>query len=633
MQKKSRKILGILLLVMMGSLLSVSYVLAANEDVFTLDEIVITASRFPEELKEAPVSMEVIDEQEIEEKQAGSVAELLDGVVGLEIRNYGGTAGLKTVKIRGAESEQVLVLVDGQPLNNSQNGLVDLGLLAPEQIKRIEVLRGPASAIYGANALGGVVNIITKESSDTHKSSINMAYGSFNTKRIDFQLQDKEGRLGYSFMARKLTSDGYRENSERDQLNLALKLGYELDNFSDLSASLRYYDATSGVPGSLMMPSPQAKQDDTDTNINIQWQQSRETTDKKVVIYYNKHNNIYDNPGEWGYTGPSEHNTARFGFDFNRTEYLTEQTVTYGLEFKKNKIDSNENGEHDNSNKAIYIQDKLQVKDSLIITLGGRLDDHETYGSEFCPRAGAVYELNDNVNFFASAGKAFRAPTFNELYWPYSETTIYAAGNPWVTEDYISITKGNPDLRPEESTAYEAGLRYIKDKVKGEFSIFQRDIIDMIRWDSGYIDNSSPQLDQEIWYPDNIAAVKTKGFEAGIDYSLTDNISGSASYTYLDSRDQDTDEKIAPAYDFNLAITYTGDGTTASLSSNYIGERPDEMEDYTVVNFRISRDVVVRSRPLKLSLNLNNLFDEEYEVAAGYPMPGRNYTLEVGTEF
>lgn len=604
-----KKIILVLLVTFSLNLLVVPVVMAAEEqeDFFVLDEIVVVASKYPEKLSEAPVSVEVITEEDLKEKNVQNVADLLRNLAGIYINDNGGLAGLKTISIRGSEPSQVLILVDGQPMNSRQNGQVDLSQLTTEQIERIEVLKGPASALYGANALGGVVNIITKGASEVPEAEFNLAYGSFNTKKYSYIIRNRVDNVGINLSLIKKSSDGYRENSYLEQVNFFTKFDVKLNKHSNLLFTFQHNDSDKGVPGSTAYPSPNAEQDDTDTNLNLQWKQKKEKYDLNLAIYHNVHEQVYDNPDEWGYTGPSEHDTKRTGIDFNRTDYFNSHTLTYGLEFTKNKIDSTENGQHDTLNKAIFIQDKWTVMEPLELTIGARFDDHELFGSEVSPRFGAVYSFNNNLNVHASVGKAYRTPTFNDLYWP---ATMFA--------------EGNPDLEPEIAIAYETGIRYLDKGLKAELDYFNRDVKDLINWAAG---------NDGIWRPYNINQAQTEGIDLNITREVTEALTLSLNYTYLDSRDKETDDIIAASHNTNLGLTYNKDGISASLIGHMIDGRPDDLESYSVVNAKISKNFIVKNEEIEVAFAVNNLLDAEYEVNKGYPMPGRNYMLEISIGF
>ena len=234
-----KKVLLNLAVLLLVNLLGFNVMAEETKVSFTLDEIVVTASKYEEKLSEAPVSIEVIDEEEIKQKNAKNTADLLRDIAGIDVNDYGGVVGSKNISIRGSSSKQVLILIDGVKMNNHQNGVFDLGQVSIEQIERIEVVRGAASALYGANAVGGVVNIITKSGSQEPETITNVGYGSFGSQTYDLIHRGKDERLGYNVSFSKRESDGHRENSELAQENIFTKFNYDLNNYSDLLLSLQ----------------------------------------------------------------------------------------------------------------------------------------------------------------------------------------------------------------------------------------------------------------------------------------------------------------------------------------------------------------------------------------------------------
>ncbi len=580
-------------------------------ELFTVDEVVVTATRYPVQLSETPVSMEVITEEEIENKNAESVAELLYDVAGVRIMSNGGPAGLKTIHIRGSVSSQVLILVDGQPVNNCQNGQSDLSQLPLYNVKRVEILKGPASAIYGANALGGVVNIITKSVSEKQQIELGLEYGSYNSSNIELNYSASEGKTGLAFAFSKKSSDGYREildNSGLKQLAFFTKLNYNLSANNKLILTYNYNNSEKEVPGSISWPSPNATQDDLDRNIYVKWEQKKSAIETNAVIYNNSHKLSYDNPDEWGYTGASVHNTGRTGLELNRINYLNNHTLAYGLEVKNNTIDSTDNGEHEFLNKAFYIHDEWEVNSPLKLTFGARYDDHEKFASEISPRLGAVYEINKNTNLHLSAGKAYRTPTFNDLYWP---------------ADMFS--EGNPDLKAETAVAYEAGIVNLKGDMKTELNIFNKDVDDMINWAAG---------DDFIYRPYNVNNAIIKGVEFALAKQLISNFSFNINYTYLDAKDEVTEEQLKDKHNANLGIKYSENNLELNMDARYVDGRINDMEGYTVLDAHVAKVFKIQGRNVKLALSINNLLNnEEYQINEGYPMPGRNYVMEVSTKF
>ncbi len=612
----------ILVLSIIVNLVVIFPVMAEEDDLFTMDELVVTATRYPVEMSETPVSIEVITEEEVQNTNADNVGELLDDVSGVNIRDNGG-AGLKTIHIRGSASSQVLVLMDGQPINNVQNGDTDLGQLPLSNVKKIEVLKGPASAIYGANALGGVVNIITKDIHKEANAEFKVAYGSYNTSDVKLNYSAREGKTGLIFTLNKKASDGFREipadNSAFDQMSFFSKIDHQINNNSNLVLIFHYNDSDKESPGMLsdsnsdgdyddmydLAGTPNGIQNDMDKNINIKWEQNKSCTDTTVMIYSNQHELAYSD----AFTD-DVHKTNNTGLEFNKTNYLDEHTIAYGLEVKNSKIDSTKNGEHDFLNKAVYIHDEWEIKGPLKITIGARYDDHEKFGSEISPRLGMVYNLNKETNLHFSAGKAYRTPTYNDLYYP---VTMYA--------------EGDPDLKPETGIAYEAGITNLKEDVKTGLTIFQKDIENYIFWTSG---------DDFVWRPYNLQAF-IKGAELVFEKQLNKCLSFNMNYTYLDSINEETEEQLAgeAKHNANLRLKYTKNDYGISLNGRYVGGRADEsLEDYTVVDARVSKAFTAQGRDFNVALNINNLLNnEDYQINKGYPMPDCNYMLEVSTRF
>ena len=608
-----KKILCMLGLVLILNLLAVP-VVAAEEETFTFDEVVVTASKYEENLSETATSIEVVDQEEIQQKNAQNAADLLRDVASVQINDQAGIAGQKTVSIRGADSKHVLVLIDGQKMNNIQNGVVDLSQLPISQIEKIEVLKGPASAIYGANALGGVINIITKSGSEEAITTVDLELGSYDTQRYNLIHRRQVENLGYNVSISKIKSDGHRNNSELDQLNLFTKFNYELNNYSDLIMSLQHIESDKGVPGPSNDATPNAQQDDEDTNINLQWKRKSENEDLKVAIYYNEHNQIYDNPDSM-WSPHNEHDTYKKGIELTKTDYYSAHTLTYGLAVENDRIDSTGAGEHEHLNKSLFINDDWQVGDEFKVNVGGRYDDHEKFDSNFSPRLGAVYTINPQIKWHTSIGEAYVTPNFNDLYWQ---------------------PGGNPDLEPESAIAYETGVRFKNSVLSGEINYFKKDVDNLIAWDNAKDESY------------NINQAETSGVELILKQYITQQLSFDFNYTYLDARNAKSDKRLEdkPYHKANLDFIYDTTEITAVLSGEYTGKRDSSYWDPTtfsvkesvlpsnlIVDAKISKNFVIKGQEINLNLKVNNLFDKEYEVIEKYPMPEQNYMLSTEIKF
>ncbi|MCK8826556.1 TonB-dependent receptor [Natroniella acetigena] len=683
----------ILFMVLMLSLLIVPVALAeeVEEEIsfegFTLDEFVVIASRHPELLSETPVSVDVITEEDIEQSNAQNVADVLRDVGGVNITDYGGSAGMKEINIRGSSADDVLVLIDGQRMNDPQSGGIDLGQLSIGQIESIEVLRGPASAIYGADAAAGVVSITTKSGTIEPETSLNTVFGSFGTKNYNLSHRGSTGDLGYNVNATWKESDGHREqNSDLEQQIVFTKFDYRLSDYSDLALSLQYNNSEKGAPGSVYWPDYNARNDDEDKNVNLQWNREKDGVTSNAVVYYNDSQTDYYDDGyytdpddDWGtkyyydeeeevyYYSEGEkikegdpffsadpndleedersntHEINRIGLDFDQVRRFDDHTLTYGLEIRQYEIDSDmeiltvdlerkEIGKESALNYALFAQNDWQVSGSLKLTIGSRYDEHEEYGSEFSPRIGSVYNLNDHLNLYTSAGRAYQAPTVNDL-------------------------TANPELEPETSKAYETGIRYLGENTRGEFGLFRRDVDDMIKWEPIDHENADPFLD---WAPDNLDSAKITGGELILNRHLSDSLSVDFNYTYyeefVESEDEDIyvedvfgyvemdTEELEQSHIVNLGLNYNKKDFNVNITGRFFDsktekehEKHEEYDlDYTETNSYFVTDLRVAHelpRDTEVALEVNNLFDKEYEVRDGYPMPERNYMLNLSKKF
>ena len=630
MKNKKRFLLIIGIIALIQVITVIPGLASENENqIFSLDEIVVIASKFPERLLDSVASVEVITKEEIETAQAKNLAEILSAVSGLEISDYGNVGGIKSVSIRGSSPEQVLVMLDGRPMNDPQSGKIDLGQIPANIIEKIEIYRGPASAVYGANALGGAINIITKKGEGESRGEVKANFGTYQTQDYKVSYQGSNEDSNYFLFGKYLTTEGSRENSQMDEINLLGKMDFSLDQQTNMDFTLQYNSYQRGVPGSLTYLTPQATQDDRYFNFNSNWQRKTEDKDISVVVYNNYHKLTYDDPEEWGYTGPSIHKTNRTGLSFNCTDYnfsLDEEgsegkhIFTWGAEMKNDQIDSTDIGEHNSLNGAIFVQDVWRPfnMDDLKVTAGTRYDYNQIYGGQLNPRVGISYRIADGLNFHTSVGRAYRAPTFDDLYWP--------------STSYVS---GNPDLVPETAWAYEAGLRYINGEgdCRGEFNLFRKNVENLINWAAG---------DDGIWRPSNINSARVDGIEVIFKKDLGDHLRANLGYTYLNAVDLNTDAQLKPHHKYNFGVGYydeTGDNQEelyVQLNGYAVTERPNDLPNYCLIDLNIGKELTIgkkNGQKVKLDFSVKNILDQQPEMVSGFPITGRTYTSGISFEF
>ncbi len=589
------------------SLFVICYILTVTplygEEKVKIGEVVVTATRIEEALEEVPSSVTVITKKEIKESTATNVTEVLKEVVGMKVTEYGKRGTVAVPGLRGSTSGQVLILLDGKRLNLPGSGQFDLHNLpvSIDDIERIEILRGASSALYGADAMGGVINFITKKPEELY-TKIGSSYGRFNTQQYSLLTSGKLKTLGYFVSLLKDKSDGFRPNSNYDSTTANGKIVVDLSNKSTLELSLGFLYKEAGVPGSITYPSLRAEESDENINIGITYK--GKLSDKIDVItraYRNYFELIYKDPDI--FTDDKHKDIFTGGEVQVNYLYNPSNLFTGGIEIGEEKVNSTATGSHNRSRKGVFLQDEIKPSEPLTVIPGIRFDSFSPGEDQFSPKISALYKFRD-ASFRASIGRGYRVPTFNDLYWP---DTAYS--------------KGNPDLRPEKSIEYEAGWdQRFGDSFKTKTTVFRRDVKDLIIW------QSDPSFK---WVPTNIGEAKIEGIEIEGDIDIHKFFSIDLNYTYLDPEDRRTGEKITnlPRHQFNSSIRSNFPfGSVLSLdgryTKNYIS--PGDPSAYFVMDGKITQIVNLSSKVKgEAFFGIKNILDREYESVKGYPMAPR----------
>lgn len=619
--------LTITLLILLCSLTNNIFASENEISIFSLEEIIVIASKFPERLFDSPASVEVINEEQIFNTKAENLASILKNIVGVEITDYGTPGDIKSISIRGSSPEQVLVLIDGQVANGVQTGKIDLGLISADMIEKIEIYRGPASALYGANALGGVINIITKKGGKK-EGTLSIHYGNFHTQKYNVSYQDRIDDYTYFLTGEYFKTEGSRENSQLEKFSFMSRVSKEIDSQSKLDLILRFNDHQRGIPGSLDFPSPNAWQNDRTFSMNINWQKTEEDRDYNIMAWYDFHKLSYDNPDEWGYKGTSIHKNNSSGISFDSTYYdftfgnqkesACTHTLTWGGDISYNWTDSTDIGKHQGLQGAIFIQDAWQIKEKLSATAGLRYDYNQLFAGQLNPRIGLNYKLQDELSLHMSVSRAYRAPNYNDLYWP---------------ED--GFVGGNTNLQPEIAWAYEAGMRFKNKKgdTQAELNIFKKNVKDLINWAAD---------SDGIWRPSNIGTARVDGLEFITQKDFNNHLTANFNYTYLNAIDLESDTQLKPKHKYGLGLTYSdqfgknNDDFVINLDGYLVAGRPDNQEAYYLFDINAARDFSLgkdKNKKVNLSFSVKNIFNQKPELVSGYPIQGRTYLLGISTRF
>ena len=589
---------------------------AADENI-QIKEVVVTATRTEKEQKDVTQSVTVITAEDIKKSGATTAAEVIERTSGVELNDYGTRGSLNNISIRGASFQQVLVLLDGRRMNSSSAGGFDMSNLPVlvDEIDRIEIVRGASSALYGTDAVGGVVNIITKTTT-TAETSVTGEAGSHGYQSVAVANANKMGKFSYALSAGKEKSDGFRTNSDLDKTIAGAKFGYELSQDSSLEMSADYLEKQIGVPGSEQFPSPLAQEWDRNTGASLTYRTKfSKELDLRLNAYENRDKIVYKDPD---FALDSKHVGKTTGAEA-QTNWMVNSwnQLSAGVEVKEDHLTSTDAGEHTASLWAAYLQDEISIGEPLIVVIGGRNDSHSVYGDKFSPRVSARYLIaGPGTIIRASAGEAFRAPTLNDLYWSFD-----------------GFAMGNANLKPETSKEYEGGVEQPFGKGNSVKVIaFERKVKDLIQW----------QPDANFIYsPVNIGKARITGYEAEVKLVPVEQLTWAVNYTYMDPVDETTGEKIYYVIPQRQIKSYVN-LSLFSIMNLYIEGRivrnyvkPGEPSwQYEVVDAKVTMPVSLgQHMKAEVFIGEKNIFNRKYSTVKGYPMPPAEVSGGIALQF
>ena len=587
-------------------LLPLSFAIAAqaSDEVYTLDDIVVTATRTAQAVDQTLAPLSVVTREDIKQKQAVTVPELLETLPGVQVSQTGGLGSLTSLFIRGTATNQSLVLIDGQRIGSATTGGAYIQYLSPDQIERIEVVRGPRASLYGADAIGGVVNIITRQGTDAPEAILKVGYGSRNTRTASANLSGSNASTRYNLGINRFLTDGYDATDEKrspeddddaysnTSASLSVnhkfseKLGADISLYQ--SEGVSHYDATTAGYDPRYIFKEQAANGQIKYQVNDNW------LSKFDLSYTLNKSKAEKDPN------PSDFSTKRNAFDWQNDIAVSDNTLlTAGFDYYRDRVESLKNyAETSRYNKAIFIQSQSTFENNDL-QLALRRDKNQRYGSETTGNASWGYNLPHDLRLIASYGTAFRAPSFNDLYWP---------ENAW--------SKGNPNLKPESSKNKELELRGQHGLGNWSVAIFQNDIDDMINW------ATDPATGKSM--PNNVDQARIKGIEMQTSVSL-DQWTLSANLTLLDPVDRKTDERLIRRAKRNLNIDAERSFGQFSLGGSLRtqGNFYDTDSSYQTVKVGGFATINLRgawkiNEKFTTELKVVNLLDKEYQTAKGF---------------
>ena len=575
-------------------------------------EIIVTGTQHPVAAESLPAATTVYTREQIEELQIQDLPELLNQSVGLDIVRNGGPGQPASLFVRGTEADHVLVLVDGIRIGSASAGLSAFQLIPIYQIERIEILRGPQSSLYGSEAIGGVLQIFTRRGRGPTAFGATASAGSFNTVEIGANVGGESNGTHYNVAASHTNTDGFDarkpiegpfgfsqpDDDGHDNTSVQVRVGHATDDGNEVEAFILRAQGTTEFDGTFEDKTDFVQQvigASATFNPTSRWQsvvrigESRDETDN------------FAPDGEFSSTFDTKRKQAYW---INHVEVVPQGILTLGVDYLDDQVDStSEFSETSRDNRGVYAQ---YVGDygAQNVTASIRNDDNEAFGSKTTGGVGWGYTWPNAVRLYLRAGNAFKAPTFNELYFP---------------------NFGNPDLEPETAESFEAGLEGRPQWGTWALRAFRTKIDNLI------VTTLDP--DTGLFSPENVDDARIDGLEAEITADLGGWVT-TAALTLLDPVNRSTGDQLPRRAKESLSINTQRRFGKLAVGGRLLakGDRFDDTRNTIPVDGYVVVDLLAEYllKPnLAIKAKLGNLFDEDYEEVSTFNTPDRNIFFTV----
>ncbi|NLN67814.1 MAG: TonB-dependent receptor [Alcaligenaceae bacterium] len=603
-------------------------------NVTTLDTIVATPARMAQPLENVMGDVTIIQAKSLQNAGAESLPAILSRQPGIQIYSQGGPQTVSGIFVRGASPAQSLVLVNGMRINDTNSGSTNWAAIDPSTIERIEIIRGPASSLYGSSAMGGVINIITKPGGQDRPFSAfgNFGVGSDSTFKTGFGFSGAQNNWNYSLAASYASSDGfnattpdsgsYTYNPDDDgytQTNLTGTLGYEWNlgqrfdltflngyNHGDFDSG-EYYQNTYGITRQ------QAYTFGSTNQITANWES---------ILGFGYSKSDHDLQTSDGDSGRTEMGTIQRQYNWQNNFTLNQNNV---LSLVLEHLDERANGtslltrQHRDTNAAGLIYRGDFSRHHLQASV--RHDNISGIGSKTTGSLAYDYDLSDSLKLGVAASTGFRAPTFTDLYYPYEKYESYS------DEEPPRSFQGNPNLKPEKSKNIEASLRYQTEDTQLSLVVFQnkfRDLINPYVCDAKF-DCTATNTDK--------ATIRGLSLEASHQFG---NTLFSAGADFLNPKDDTNGKTLVRRAKqvYRLSVSHKLDNAELGASYQFVGKRYDDKDNtaarklgsYGLLNLHASYQF---NKNLQGQVYWNNVTDKKYNTAYGYNSQGSNVFLNL----
>ena len=577
--------------------------------VYNFDPVTITSSRIPTEFSKSSRNITVIDENYIKHQNAESITDLLQNLTDLEFKTRGPNGIQTDVSIRGASNEQTLIMIDGIKVSDPQTAHHSMNIpVNLEDIAQIEILKGNASKIYGPNALGGVINIITKNSED--------ANGSLSLRGGDFGY--KEGKFSYSIPINNFTnrlsvsqksSDGYIENTDFETRNIFYKAGYKT-NSSKYNFSLGYQKKDFGA-NRFYTPSTTERENTEQFLANVSVLNPTNWGHLSLKLSGRRNYDHFQIP-EYSYT--NKHTTKMYSAEINGLYQAEKYIINFGSDIGYSEI-TGLRMNHDRSYFGLFAETIFNATEKLSFSPGMSGYYYEDWGFQLFPGLDIGYQLSQKIRIFSSIGRSFRVPSFTDLY-------------------YSGVANmGNADLEPEKAISYEIGGKYLSDNLQSSITVFHRNTTDMIDYSKSKADTNAKYIAM------NLPQTNTTGIELSVKYNTKFNYLKSIqlSYSYFNHKSDFTDYDFQHKYSLNNLKHNCNINLNQKLpfdlfinwNLSYQERIYDRGNGRFITNFQTN----IPLKQFSMHINITNLFNENYVNFNGLPMPGRWFKLGIKYNF
>lgn len=543
--------------------------------------------------------------------------DLLQQVSGIDIRRRGVPGTQADLYIRGGGFDQTLLLIDGMKMDDIQTGHHTLNLLLPIQlIERIEIIKGPASRIFGQNAFNGAINIVTKSLPKLDKKQFEMlvsnpTFGSF--KQFGFLINSRlslKEKFNAQLTFSRSKSDGYRYNTDYSNDFFFFKSEIKTQR-NPIIITSGFTEKKFGANGFYASPSATDQYEETQASfLGISTLLGSEKFLVRPKLYWRRGQDEYiyirNNPSVYR----NLHKTNKIYLDFSFSKLFESSRLNFGIDLSNSSISSNNLGDHNRFTTSLYADYTFKTKDNkLSFSPGLSISNFSDMSTHFFPGIDVGFDVNEKINLYANYGKTYRIPTYTDLY--YSDRN----------------TIGNPDLNPEHAITNEIGIKYSNENIDVSSSFFTRkssNIIDYVK-----------QSEQDKWEATNIRNLDTNGFDLSFLYKISLYNSLRIGYTYLFDKSYVSQvnysryaiNSLRHQLNTRLALKYSNKITHTLISR--FGERSNKVS-HIVYDSNLKYQLSENSY---FFINVNNIFNEEYYETNLVPMPGRNFLIGVISYF